>query len=92
MRFIGVTRHGWTIPSMHKRSIARFDFDSILLPYNYVMNANEHYRQDFEALLKACARRNVAVQTIKASRPGRGRPPSPATTRGISRQRRQAPR
>ena len=66
VRFIGVTGHGWTIPSMHKRSLARFDFDSILLPYKYVMNANERYRRDFEALLKACARRNVAVQTIKA--------------------------
>jgi aryl-alcohol dehydrogenase-like predicted oxidoreductase len=37
VRFIGVTGHGWTIAAMHKRSLERFDFDSILLPYNYVM-------------------------------------------------------
>ncbi|HMN30670.1 MAG TPA: aldo/keto reductase, partial [Caldilineaceae bacterium] len=40
-------------------------FDSVLLPYNYVMHQNEKYRADFERLLKLCAERNVAVQTIK---------------------------
>ncbi len=39
-RFIGVTGHGVIIPSMHKRSLERFDFDSVLLPYNYVMMQN----------------------------------------------------
>ena len=31
-RFIGVTGHGWTIASMHRRSLERFDFDSVLMP------------------------------------------------------------
>ena len=30
VKFIGVTGHGWTAPAMHKKSIERFDFDSIL--------------------------------------------------------------
>src|ERR687884_1214255 len=37
VRHIGVTGHGVTIAAMHRRSLERFDFDSILLPYNYPM-------------------------------------------------------
>ena len=64
-RFIGVTGHGRTIAAMHRRSLARFDFDSVLLPYNYAMMQDERYAEDFEALAATCAERNVAVQTIK---------------------------
>ncbi len=64
-RFIGVTGHGWTIAAMHARSLERFDFDSVLMPYNFVMAANERYRRDFEAVMEVCRERNVAVQTIK---------------------------
>jgi aryl-alcohol dehydrogenase-like predicted oxidoreductase len=66
VRFIGVTGHGWHIAAMHKRSLARFDFDSVLLPYNFVMAQNERYRQDFEEVLALCRERNVAVQVIKS--------------------------
>jgi predicted aldo/keto reductase-like oxidoreductase len=65
-RFIGVTGHGWTIPVMHRRSLARFDFDSVLLPYNFFMAENERYRRSFEEILTICRERNVAVQTIKS--------------------------
>jgi len=51
---------------MHKRSLERFDFDSVLLPYNYVMHENERYREDFDAVVRLCQERQVAVQTIKA--------------------------
>ena len=64
--FIGVTGHGLAIPSMHLRSLQRFTFDSVLLPYNYMMMQNPQYVTDFEALLKICHERQVAVQTIKA--------------------------
>ena len=65
-RFIGVTGHGWTIASMHLRSLERFDFDSVLLPWNYVMYENERYREDFDAMCALCEDRDVAVQTIKS--------------------------
>ena len=65
-RFIGVTGHGWTIASMHIRSLERFDFDSVLLPWNFVMYENERYREDFEAVCALCEERGVAVQTIKS--------------------------
>ena len=66
VRFIGVTGHGWTIAAMHRKSLARFDFDSVLLPYNYFMAQDERYRQSFEELLTICRERNVAVQVIKS--------------------------
>ena len=66
VRFVGVTGHGWTIPAMHRRSLARFDFDSVLMPYNFFMAANDRYRQSFEEVLTICRERNVAVQIIKS--------------------------
>ena len=65
-RFIGVTGHGWAIAAMHKRSLARFDFDAVLLPYNFFMAQNERYRANFEEVLGICRERNVAVQIIKS--------------------------
>jgi aryl-alcohol dehydrogenase-like predicted oxidoreductase len=65
-RFIGVTGHGWTIAAMHRRSLERFDFDSVLLPYNAFMAQNERYRGEFESVLALCRERDVAVQVIKS--------------------------
>ena len=65
-RFIGVTGHGWTIPAMHRRSLMRFDFDSVLLPYNFVMAQDQRYRESFQEVLAICRQRNVAVQIIKS--------------------------
>ena len=66
VRFIGVTGHGVRIPTMHARSLERFDYDSILLPYSFVQLGDEQYRAEVEALLTVCADRHVAVQTIKS--------------------------
>lgn len=65
VHFLGVTGHGVTIPAMHKRSLERFNFDSVLLPYNYTMMQNPQYAADFESLLEICQERNVAMQAIK---------------------------
>jgi aryl-alcohol dehydrogenase-like predicted oxidoreductase len=65
-RFIGVTGHGWTIAAMHRRSLGRFDFDAVLLPYNYFMAQDERYRQAFDDLVALCRQRRVAVQIIKS--------------------------
>jgi aryl-alcohol dehydrogenase-like predicted oxidoreductase len=66
VRFIGVTGHGTVIPRMHLRSLDRFAFDSVLLPYNYPMMQNARYAADFEELARLCGERNVAMQTIKS--------------------------
>lgn len=65
-RFIGVTGHGWTIAAMHRRSLERFAFDSVLMPWNPFVAENETYARDFEATAALCAERGVAVQTIKS--------------------------
>jgi aryl-alcohol dehydrogenase-like predicted oxidoreductase len=65
-RFIGVTGHGLRIAGMHRRSLERFDFNSVLLPYNYTVMRDDGYRADVEALLAECEQRGVAVQTIKS--------------------------
>ena len=66
VRFIGVTGHGLEVAARHRASLERFGFDSVLLPYSFVMMQNPQYAADFEALITLCQERNVAVQTIKA--------------------------
>lgn len=65
VRFIGVTGHGLTIAAMHLKSLGVFDFDSVLLPYSYILMQNKQYAADFEKLVELCEERNVAVQVIK---------------------------
>jgi aryl-alcohol dehydrogenase-like predicted oxidoreductase len=66
IKWIGVTGHGSQIAATLRRSLDRFDFDSVLLPYNYITMQNAYYRENFDALYEACRQRNVAVQTIKS--------------------------
>jgi len=66
VRWIGVTGHGAQIAANHRRSLERFDFDSVLLPYNRITMRLPYYAENFEALAATCAERNVAVQTIKS--------------------------
>ena len=67
VRFIGVTGHGLAVAAQHKRALAKFDFDSILLPLNYSLGQNPQYLADFNTLVDLCRSRNVAVQTIKSA-------------------------
>src|SRR4030095_4287873 len=66
VRFIGVTGHGLSIPEMHRRSLERFAFDSVLVPYNFVQMQDARYAETFETLAAVCAERNVALQTIRS--------------------------
>ena len=66
VRFLGITGHGTKIPELHRRSLETFDFDSVLLPYNYPMMQNPQYAANFETLYSMCRERNVAMQTIKS--------------------------
>ncbi len=81
IRWIGVTGHGSQIAATHRRSLERFGFDSVLLPYNFVTMQNPYYAGNFNALYETCRERRVAVQTIKsiALRPWAGRPHTRAT-------------
>jgi aryl-alcohol dehydrogenase-like predicted oxidoreductase len=75
VRAIGVTGHGTQVAAAHCRSLQRFDFDSVLLPYNFLTMQIPYYAENFSALRATCQDRHVAVQTIKslAYRPWMGR-------------------
>jgi aryl-alcohol dehydrogenase-like predicted oxidoreductase len=66
VRHIGVTGHGLRIPAMHLRSLAEFEFASVLFPYNYSLLKSPDYLTDVAALKAECVRRGVAMQTIKS--------------------------
>ena len=67
VRFIGVTGHGSQVAAMHRRSLERFAFDSVLFPYNFTMLRIDQYAADVEALIKVCNERGIATQTIKSA-------------------------
>jgi aryl-alcohol dehydrogenase-like predicted oxidoreductase len=66
VRFIGVTGHGTRVAGMHLRSLERFAFDSVLLPYNFLQMAQPGQAAAFDELASTCSQRGVAVQTIKS--------------------------
>lgn len=66
VKYIGVTGHDVAITGMLQKSLSRFDFDSILLPYSYVMMQNPVYAAGFSDVLQMAQARGIAVQTIKA--------------------------
>src|SRR5207245_8312696 len=66
VRFIGVTGHGISVAAMHRRSLERFAFDSVLLPYNATQMRIDGYARDFDDLVALSSERGVAVQTIKS--------------------------
>jgi len=66
IKYIGVTGHGLPAPSMHYQSLMKYDFDSVLFPYNFTMMSNPVYRDDVHKLMDLCKQRHVAMQTIKS--------------------------
>ncbi len=78
---IGVTGHGIQMAAMHQRNLQRFDFDSVLLPFNFLTMSNPYYSHNFDALQATCMERGIACQTIKslAYRPWMGRPKTTST-------------
>jgi predicted aldo/keto reductase-like oxidoreductase len=66
VKYIGVTGHDVAIVEMHQKSLAHYDFDSVLLPYNYLMIKNPVYAKGFSEVLRLSQERDFAVQTIKS--------------------------
>ena len=66
VKYIGVTGHDVAIVKMHQKSLAHYDFDSVLLPYNYLMMKNPIYAKGFDEVMRLSRERDFAVQTIKS--------------------------
>ena len=64
--FIGITGHGLLAPKMHRQSLERYPFDTVLLPCNYQMMQNPFYADEFNQLIAGCREQGIAVQTIKS--------------------------
>ena len=81
VRFIGITSHTLHAPLIHRQALEHFDFDSVLLPYNYMLMQNPQYKADFEALTTICQQKQVAMQVIKTAqrRPWGDHPHTAAT-------------
>lgn len=78
VRFIGVTGHGTAVAEMHLRSLDQFDFDSVLLPRNYMLMQDERYSGAFDELYQRCQEGRVAMQIIKSIARRRWREDDPA--------------
>jgi predicted aldo/keto reductase-like oxidoreductase len=63
---IGITGHGLEVPRIFLEALRRFTFDTILFPLNFILYANQVYRQAAETLLAECASRDVGVMVIKS--------------------------
>ena len=67
VKFIGITSHSLRAPIINQKSLARFDFDSILMPWNYQLAQNQEYAANFQAVVKTARTKNTAVQIIKTA-------------------------
>jgi aryl-alcohol dehydrogenase-like predicted oxidoreductase len=63
--WLGITGHTHDAPKTHLEALRRFDFDTVMLPLNFVLWSIPQYRRDFEALLEECARKDVGIHIIK---------------------------
>jgi len=64
-KWLGITGHTHDAPKTHLEALRRFDFDTVMLPLNFVLWSIPQYRRDFEALLDECKRRDVGIHVIK---------------------------
>jgi aryl-alcohol dehydrogenase-like predicted oxidoreductase len=64
-KFIGITGHGAEAPAIYLEALKRFDFDTVLFPLNFVQMARPEYRQNAEALIAECRKKDVGTMVIK---------------------------
>jgi len=60
---IGITGHNLSI---HALALKRFDFDTIMFPFNYIFFGDANYRKAFKRLIEVCVQRDVGVMIIKS--------------------------
>lgn len=62
IKYIGITSHN---PENIMRALGGFDFDTVLLPVNYVLRAHPEPRNDYEPVLSLAKKRNLGVIAMK---------------------------
>jgi predicted aldo/keto reductase-like oxidoreductase len=74
---IGITGHGHQAPATHLEALARFPFDTVLSPLNYVLAQDPVYLADYQALVAEVQAQDAGLMIIK-SVARRNWPPEPA--------------
>ena len=67
IRFAGITGHDHGTVVAQLEALRRWDLDTVMFPVNPFLWGVSSYRDDAEALLEECARRDVGVLAIKAA-------------------------
>jgi aryl-alcohol dehydrogenase-like predicted oxidoreductase len=65
-KHIGITGHGFEAPKVFLEALDRFDFDTVLFPVNFILYANQEYRESASALLDKCNESDVGTMIIKS--------------------------
>jgi aryl-alcohol dehydrogenase-like predicted oxidoreductase len=79
---IGITGHGHQAPATHREALARFPFDTVLTPLNYVLAQDPAYLADYLALVAEVQAQDAGLMIIKAA--SRRNWPEERTERGYS--------
>lgn len=67
IRFAGITGHDHGTPRAQLEALRRWGLDTVMFPVNPFLWGDAAYRDDADALLDECRRRDVGVQAIKAA-------------------------
>ena len=64
---IGITGHGHLAPATHLEALARFPFDTVLTPLNYVLSQDPAYLASYQALVAEAQAQDVGLMIIKVA-------------------------
>lgn len=67
VKYIGITSHN---PVNIMKALKSFDFDTVLLPVNYVLHAHLKPQNDYEPVLSLTKKRNLGVIAMKVAAKG----------------------
>ena len=62
---VGITGHGHQAPATHLEALARFPFDTVLSPLNWVLGQDPAYLADYQALVAEVRAQEVGLMVIK---------------------------
>ena len=62
---IGITGHGMRAPATHVEALRRFDFATVLTPFNYRLAQDAEYRRAFDELREAVRAADAGLMLIK---------------------------
>jgi predicted aldo/keto reductase-like oxidoreductase len=62
---VGITGHGHQAPATHREALARFPFDTVLSPLNWVLGRDPVYLADYQALVAEVQAQDAGLMIIK---------------------------